>query len=159
MHPQLYYPASLCTSLALLSTYWLPRGVQTKAISCRQHPEHQEAALSYPWTPDPRKGQHLVFPCYVTGRTRGGVTGRPPGWSELPEKSWLFLHPPHSDLLSPHKLSGSKLSAEILAPNLHNPFFQLLPRSPWILSFPVRTPCTSTHPKVPHVSVMPFPWP
>lgn len=47
-----------------------------------------------------------------------------------PRNSLTPSHPPHSDLPSPLKLSGSKLSVGILAQNLHNPFFHLIPRPP-----------------------------
>lgn len=131
MHPQFHYLVSLSTSLGLLSTGF--SGGPDQGYFLLPAPRAQEAVISYPWTPDPRKGQHFVFPCSIPDRTLGAVTGRTPRWSGLPETSWLLSHPPHSDLPSPFKLSGSKLSVGILARNLHNPFFYLLPRPPHLL--------------------------
>lgn len=82
---------------------------RSKATSHCQHPVHKEAVISNPWTPDPRRGQDLVFHYCIPGRTLEGVTGRPPRWSRLPRTAWLLLAP-HPTLASHHLSSFLALS-------------------------------------------------
>lgn len=147
VHSQFLSPASLPMSLASSSTCWLPRGPDPRPFPAASTQTTARPLSLLAGTPDPRKGQDLMFLCYIPGRTLAGEAGRPPRWFELLGTARLL--PSHPTLPSHHlssflppsclKESWPKSSQHLLPPP---------PRSPPLLPLG-RALSTPTHPVIP----------
>ena len=151
VHSQFLSPASLSMSLAPSSTCWLPRGPDPRPFPAASTQTTGRPLSLLPGTPDPRKGQDLMFLCYIPDRTLAGETGRPPRWfgllgtaRPLPSHPTLPSHHLSSFLpLSCQKESWPKSSQPLLPPPPRSP--PPLPpgralNTPLTLSFPFPVP-------------------